>query len=186
MDQSIEKWLPVVGYEGQYEVSDHGQVRSMDRINFRGRRTRGRTLKTGKKMSGHLLVALCRNNAKTTKYVHSIVLESFLGPRPDGMEACHNDGNPGNNNVSNLRWDTRSANTHDQVRHGRHNMTSRTACPLGHPLELPNLSAVDAKRGKRSCRACTLTRSYANKNQIIITQGLADIYYQRIISGEFS
>jgi hypothetical protein len=53
-----------------------------------------------------------------TTAVHRIVLEAFVGPCPEGMECCHNDGNPRNNNVTNLRWDTRSANQMDSVRHG--------------------------------------------------------------------
>jgi len=46
------------------------------------------------------------------------VLESFVGPCPEGMECCHNDGNPSNNFVENLRWDTRSNNQKDRESHG--------------------------------------------------------------------
>ena len=52
------------------------------------------------------------------KLVHCLVLETYVGPCPDGMEACHNDGNRINICVSNLRWDTRSNNQKDAVRHG--------------------------------------------------------------------
>lgn len=51
--------------------------------------------------------------------VHIVVLETFVGPRPDGAEACHNDGNPLNNSLENLRWDTHTGNMQDCVRHGR-------------------------------------------------------------------
>lgn len=51
--------------------------------------------------------------------VHQLVLEAFVGPRPVGMEACHNDGNPANNRLDNLRWDTHAANTEDSRRQGR-------------------------------------------------------------------
>lgn len=50
--------------------------------------------------------------------VHVLVLEAFKGPRPDGMEGCHNDGNPANNRADNLRWDTATANAADRARHG--------------------------------------------------------------------
>jgi hypothetical protein len=50
--------------------------------------------------------------------VHHLVLTAFVGPCPPGLECCHNDGNPANNHVSNLRWDTRFANIHDSIRHG--------------------------------------------------------------------
>lgn len=50
--------------------------------------------------------------------VHSLVLLTFVGPRPDGQQACHNDSNPSNNALSNLRWDTQSGNFQDKKRHG--------------------------------------------------------------------
>ena len=53
-----------------------------------------------------------------TMVAHQIVLEVFVGPRPHGMEACHNDGNHTNNAVSNLRWDTHKNNMADRVTHG--------------------------------------------------------------------
>jgi hypothetical protein len=59
---------------------------------------------------------------ETTHLVHRLVLEAFVGPCPEGMEACHNNGDPADNRLENLRWDTRSANAKDKVRHGR--------CPL--------------------------------------------------------
>lgn len=52
------------------------------------------------------------------RYIHRLVLEVFVGPCPEGMVACHNDGNPRNNALSNLRWDTREANMRDRDRHG--------------------------------------------------------------------
>lgn len=50
--------------------------------------------------------------------VHRLVLETFVGPCPDGHIACHNDGNPANNKLTNLRWDTHQANADDRVAHG--------------------------------------------------------------------
>lgn len=50
--------------------------------------------------------------------VHRLVLEAFVGPCPPGMECCHNNGNPADNRLENLRWDTRSANCLDAVQHG--------------------------------------------------------------------
>lgn len=57
-------------------------------------------------------------NNSVKKYIHRLVLETFIGPCPKGMECCHNDGNPENNNLNNLRWDTHSSNNKDAVRHG--------------------------------------------------------------------
>lgn len=54
----------------------------------------------------------------TTVYVHHLVMFAFIGPRPDGMECCHWDGDPTNNRVDNLRWDTPKGNAADKIRHG--------------------------------------------------------------------
>jgi hypothetical protein len=69
-------------------------------------------------------------------YVHRLVLETFAGPNPDGMECCHNDGNASNNRLDNLRWDTRKANIHDAIRHMQERGQGR-----GHPLKLCNEQA---------------------------------------------
>lgn len=64
---------------------------------------------------GHLRVSL--NNRELYR-VHRLVLTAFVGPCPEGLEGCHNDSNPTNNYLANLRWDTPSANRRDAVRHG--------------------------------------------------------------------
>lgn len=50
--------------------------------------------------------------------VGRLVLETFIGPCPEKMELCHNDGNPANNRLENLRWDTHSSNMLDKRKHG--------------------------------------------------------------------
>lgn len=62
-----------------------------------------------------------RGCRQVTAYVHRLVLETFVGPCPDGMVACHNDGNPLNNYVGNLRWDTHENNCRDKRKHGTEN-----------------------------------------------------------------
>jgi hypothetical protein len=64
------------------------------------------------------MVSLSRGARGTTKtrLVHHLVLEAFVGPRPDGQVGCHFDDDPRNNRVENLRWDTSSANALDRVR----------------------------------------------------------------------
>jgi hypothetical protein len=125
----------------EYEVSDAGQVRRA-----------GRVLKGWSGSRGYRLVALCSDGAQRNIQVHRLVLEAFVGPCPPGMEGCHNDGNPSNNALSNLRWDTPSANRYDTVRHGNHPAASRTACVHGHPFDEENTRT--RKDGSRECRAC--------------------------------
>jgi len=66
-----------------------------------------------------LFVNLRKGRAVFPRTIHKIVLETFVGPCPDGLEGCHNDGNPANNSDSNLRWDTHAANMEDRRKHGR-------------------------------------------------------------------
>jgi hypothetical protein len=110
-------WKPVVGYEGFYEVSDSGLVRSIDRqVLFNGTMAlrRGKIISPDVCHAGHRRVALSRDGVLRRVFIHRLVLEAFVGPCPDGMECAHNDNNPANNCVSNLRWDTRSGNFSDK------------------------------------------------------------------------
>ncbi len=59
-----------------------------------------------------------KNRKHTNKLIHVLVLEAFVGPRPKGAFACHYDGDPTNNRLSNLRWDTWASNIADMRRHG--------------------------------------------------------------------
>ena len=63
----------------------------------------------------------CDRNKRVYRKVYRLVLEAFVGPCPEGMEACHNDGNPLNCRLDNLRWDTRKNNHADKIKHGTSN-----------------------------------------------------------------
>lgn len=123
-----EEWRAVVGFEGSYEVSSIGRVRSLDRAvtyqkidQYSGRLItvtkylKGLMLRPGTMKSGHQFVMLGRGNGFL---VHVLVLNAFVGPCPPGLECCHGDGKPARNEVDNLRWDTRLANVRDMIRHG--------------------------------------------------------------------
>ena len=122
----VETWKPVVGWERTYEVSDRGRVRSITRtIEFTGRWGPTTRFIVGKLVvqrirprGGYCVVTLGEANKTTCRLVHDLVLLAFVGPRPPTMECCHNDGDPTNNSVSNLRWDTHAANQADMVAHG--------------------------------------------------------------------
>lgn len=116
----METWKPVLGYEGLYEASDHGHVQGLPRKDTAGRRVNGKTLKPGTNgQTGHRFVCLHDQEGQIRQvYVHRIVLESFIGPCPEGMECLHWDDTPENNELSNLRWGTRLDNIHDCFRNG--------------------------------------------------------------------
>lgn len=110
-----ERWLPVVGYEGLYEVSDRGRVRSLHRVR-RGRADRLMAQKVDRR--GRLTVCLASGGRKKFTQVHQLVLTAFVGPCPPRHEAAHNDGQAQNNALNNLRWDTHWNNMQDKRRHG--------------------------------------------------------------------
>lgn len=150
-----EQWKPIPKWEGYYEVSDHGQVRGLDRaIHYRdGRRTLtpGRLMRLRSDPDGRRRVSLCRDSAYTQCRVSTLVLRAFIGEAPRDTETCHSDGDASNDHLGNLRWDTHSENVRDTVRHGRHKDAGKTHCKWGHALSGPNLASRAKGRG---CRAC--------------------------------
>lgn len=125
----IEEWRPVVGYEGRYEVSDLGRVRSLDSItpdrNGMMRRHRGRILSiaVGNRYP-HINIRKDATTDETLK-IHRMVLDAFVGPRPLGQECRHLDGNSQNCRLSNLAWGTHSENIEDCFAHGCYAMGER-------------------------------------------------------------
>jgi hypothetical protein len=183
-----EQWKSVVGYEGIYIVSNLGRVSSVDRVmvyrDGRAVRYKGVLLAPGK-TGDRVTVALCDGTPKSF-YVHDLVLTTFKGPCPPGKECCHWDGNGTNNILSNLRWDTRSENTYDRVRHGTHHAKNRETCPAGHLLQLPNLVRGPWEAySRRSCLACACARSnqkYAQKHDMPFDWNKEILYqYDRIM-----
>ena len=155
---SAVNWLPVVGWEGLYEVSDSGQVRSLGKVvvTKRGvvKNYAGRVLRQYPNHKGHLKVWLIREGYRSHPYVHSLVLEAFVGPRPTGQQGLHSDDVPSNNHLENLRWGTPSENNYDTVKNGNHKHANKTHCPRGHKYSLENTYMPPSKINRR-CRACT-------------------------------
>lgn len=122
---ATEEWRPVVGYEGYYEVSSFGRVKSLKRV-VPGRPgvprpVRERILARVLNDSGYPIVTLRKDGKRSLHRVHRLVLVAFVGPAPEGLQGCHNDGDSTNNHLTNLRWDSVSANAKDRIRHGTHN-----------------------------------------------------------------
>lgn len=129
-----ERWLPVSGFEGLYEVSDLGRVRSLDRgivvemwYGTTVRHYPGRILKpnVGIGTRGYPKVGLSRNSEHTGRLVHQLVMEAFCGPCPPGMEVLHGPGGKLDARLSNLRYGTRSENIRDRTRDGQDNRGER-------------------------------------------------------------
>ncbi len=154
-----ERWVPIIGYEGRYEVSNRGDIRSCDRIVLRSdgkqQSVRGRVLSKRICHSGHLTVSLWRDNQGETRYVHRLVAETFIGDPPPGAEVCHANGDPADNRVENLRWDSRSANVIDEVEARRHWQSAKTHCKRGHEYT-PENTKVGRTRGRGTRRVCRI------------------------------
>jgi hypothetical protein len=117
-----EEWLPVVGYEGFYEVSNYGRVRSVDRLTTRNSKpyfVRGKILKPFKdKHYPRYQLGLCKEGKEKLVRVHVIVAEAFLGPRLPGKCVCHGPKGSLCNEVTNLYYGTPKQNANDKVRDG--------------------------------------------------------------------
>jgi hypothetical protein len=147
----METWRAVPGYEGLYDVSDHGRVRSWHQ---RWPSTPvPRLLKMPPDKQGRLHVTLHKDGVQTVVHVHRLVMNAFVGPLPAGMETRHLDGDYTNNHwPSNLVYGTRAENQQDSINHGTQQNVRKTHCPSEHPLSGTNLY-VDPQ-GRRHCRAC--------------------------------
>lgn len=125
-----EIWRPVVGYEGLYEVSNFGRVKSVDRYEnnhfLNGVKTKylrkGKILKPQKKTSGHYQVCLRKNGKYYYLQLHRVVAMAFqdiCGHYFDGAVVDHIDTNPANNAAANLRWCTTKENANNPITIGK-------------------------------------------------------------------
>lgn len=144
----MAEWRPIRGYEGYYEVSDEGDVRSTRR-----KGSRGAVLSAGTTKNGYKLVSLWRDGKGTSCNVHRLVAAAFIGECPTGLEVRHLDGNPANNAVGNLAYGTGSENCRDTIAHGRNYWLSKTHCPQGHEYSVAN-TYHEPGTGYRRCRTC--------------------------------
>lgn len=168
-----ELWAPIPGYEGSYEASDAGRIRSLDRVLMnpvpsgavRRQTVRGRILQYRCGSGGYPYVNLSvaeRGMKQKSWHVHRLVLWAFVGPRLPGMVSRHLNGNPTDNRLANLAYGTQSENMKDVVRHGRHKASNKTHCSRGHELTPENCNALKLEQGVRDCVLCQKVRNEQN------------------------
>lgn len=124
----MEIWKPVVGFEGSYEVSDLGRVRSVSRriplksrwgtVTSREVPARMMKLVSNTKRGGRVFLVLHLNGKQHMRIVSNLVAAAFIGPRPPGQQVCHNNGVAHDDRLQNLRYDTPKGNMADCVAHG--------------------------------------------------------------------
>ena len=109
----VEVWKDIKGYEGVYQVSNLGRVRSLDRINAKGAKINGVILKQHDSGNGYLYVTLSEGSRKNKRnhYVHRLIATHFIEEsKTEGKEVNHKDGDKTNNRVDNLEWVTHAKN----------------------------------------------------------------------------
>jgi len=159
-----ERWrpVPVPEFATRYQVSDHGNVRSLPRKHV----PRLRALKQCHSTDGYPMVSLSRPDKHKTFVIHKLVAHAFLGEQPPGSDIRHLDGDKWNNHIDNLVYGTRSENYLDMVAHGTHNMARKTHCPKGHPYDASNTYLAKRKNGvSRMCKTCTRNRTRENQRR---------------------
>jgi hypothetical protein len=160
-----ETWRIIL--DGNYEVSDLGNVRRATP----GRRTSvGRPMRLVKMAIGYMSVAPTINGRNVTKYVHELVAEAFLGPRPNGMSVNHIDGDKTNNRIENLEYVTHAENMAHAARAGLMVRGER------HPNAKLSDSLVETIRVERAAGASV--------TGLALTYGVAPSTISQICSGQ--
>lgn len=143
-----ERWLPIPGYPA-YEVSDIGRVRSYVRPGG------PRIIGGGLNFAGYVSACLTRDRVGRHFGVHQLVMLAFVGPRPDGMEVRHLNGDRTDPRLENLAYGTQQQNMDDRERHRAERDGGIKACRRGHPFDEENtLLRFDSGKPCRRCRKC--------------------------------
>lgn len=162
-----EVWKDVVGYEGLYQVSDHGRVRSLERVvktsDGRVRRMKGKFLSIFQNGRGYSQVTLCLRGKTSSKHVHKLAAEAFLGHSSCGMKEVvdHIDHDKTNNHLSNLRLVTQRENTSHRKKKG----TSQYPGVYWHSLSQKWIAQITLGKTRKHLGLFTCEHEAANAYQ---------------------
>jgi len=147
-------------YRGLYEISNLGRIKSL----FYQGHYREKILKSWAiDKYGHQQIELRKNGKRKYFLVHRLVLEAFVGPCPKGMEGCHNDGNPRNNKLENLRWDTPKNNIKDSILSGTHWFSNNKGHNRGSKHGMSKLNELQVRIIKYLLKTKILTQKEIGK-----------------------
>ncbi len=164
-----EQWKAIPGFEGKYEASTMGRVRSLTAS--RGIRKTPRVKKLTTDKDGYLHVGLCVGvGAKSINFVVGrLILMTFDRLPKFKEEAAHNNGNPTDNKLGNLRWATKSENEQDKFLHG--------TAPVGENCYRATITDTQARKVKE------LIRTGVKRSEIITITGCSLAVYKNILRG---
>lgn len=166
--EEFEEWRPIPGFDGRYDVSSIGRIRSRARNWPAGPRVMKPCIGRRNGLPYWHLILACSGRPLNLK-VHKLVALAFLGTPKDGQVVRHKDGDSLNNCADNLEYGTRSDNNFDTVRHGHHYHASKNHCVNGHEFSAENTRVVTEPNGwtVRYCRACSRARGarYRERNR---------------------
>lgn len=112
---NVEIWRDIEGYEGHYQISNHGRVKTLKNS---GHSHAGAIRKVCPDNKGYLRIGLTKDCKPATFKVHHLVASAFIGKRPEGYQVNHKDGNKQNNHVANLEYTTNKANMRHAIENG--------------------------------------------------------------------
>ncbi len=179
MEEQVEQWKPVPGFETKYLVSNYGRLFSL----IRKRPIRASTDRS----TGYQIVGLLVSS-KPRKYkscrVHTLVMRAFVGEPREGQQGAHKDGDPTNNKLSNLRWSSARENMQDQVKHGTRKY-GQPRLTTFQRLQIEAMKVVGYSNATiadhTGCTIRTVQRVYSRMKQDRLTNLIADLvkYYDR-------
>ena len=105
-----EVWIDIKGYEGLYQISNYGRVKSLQRVTVDGKHIKEKLLKSGLNKPNYKFVILRKNGVSYNNMIHRLVAEHFISNPNNLREVNHIDGNKHNNHISNLEWVSSSEN----------------------------------------------------------------------------
>ena len=168
-------WRDIIGYEGIYQVSNKGNVFSIERM-VQGRECGGITLKPKHRRDGYLHVGLYRNGKMKNKLIHRLVLEAFVENPNNLPEVNHKDENPSNNELSNLEWCDAGYNSNYGTR------TEKIALALSKKVRAVNIENGEVVRFKSIEEAGR--KGYASGNVSLACRGLYKTDTGRLMGGD--
>lgn len=181
-----EEWRDIPGWEGYYQASNCGRIRSVERevhhVDGRVRELQSKVLKPRTTPQGRPAVNLCRGGKCKNHTIHSLVMSAFFGSRPEGKIIRHLNDDPWDNRLSNLAYGSHHENMWDCIANGGHHELNKTHCPRGHELAIWNTTRATRKKGYRDCLSCNRARARIQKNPTLDLKAVSDFYYKDLVS----